>query len=134
MNSKSFKANPGALKEIRNFLSAFLIEKNIEKSLIEKIILAAGEAAMNIVQHSYNGKNDNEIIRTEIYLNNQELEIHFFDKGKPVVPKNIKPRNLEEIKPGGLGTFFIGEIMDAVEWKSESKEWTNHLILKKKIK
>ena len=79
MNSKSFKANPGALKEIRNFLSAFLIEKNIEKSLIEKIILAAGEAAMNIVQHSYNGKNDNEIIRTEIYLNNQELEIHFFD-------------------------------------------------------
>jgi len=50
------------------------------------------------------------------------------------VPKNIKPRNLEEIKPGGLGTFFIGEIMDEVEWKSKSEDWTNHLILKKKLK
>ena len=36
--------------------------------------------------------------------------MELMDKGKPVVPSNIKPRDLDDIKSGGLGTFFIGQI------------------------
>ena len=62
-----------------------------------------------------------------------DLEIGFFDKGKAVIPENIQHRKLDDIKPGGLGTFFIKQIMDAAVFKKDQKEWVNHLVLTKKI-
>ena len=50
-------------------------------------------------------------------------------KGMPAIPTNIKPRNVDDIKPGGLGTFFIGQIMDKVMFKTSATDWVNHLIL-----
>ena len=35
-----------------------------------------------------------------------QLEIGFFDKGKPVVAENIQHRKLDDIKPGGLRNLF----------------------------
>ena len=57
----------------------------------------------------------------------------FFDKGKPVVAENIQHRKLDDIKPGGLGTFFIKQIMDDAVFKKDQQQWVNHLILSKKI-
>ena len=59
--------------------------------------------------------------------------MELFDKGKPVVPENIKPRKLDDIKAGGLGTFFIGQIMDEVIFKTTKVDWVNHLILIKRF-
>ena len=73
-------------------------------------------------------------MRVRISLNNNDLQIDLFDKGKPAIPENIKPRALDDIKPGGLGTFFIGQIMDQVVFKTKKEEgWVNHLVLTKKI-
>ena len=57
------------------------------------------------------------------------LKIDLYDKGVPAIPTNIRPRNIEDIKPGGLGTFFIGQIMDEVMFKTSATDWVNHLIL-----
>ena len=48
-------------------------------------------------------------------------------------PGAVKPRNLSDIKAGGLGTFFIGQIMDEVIFKTSKVDWVNHLILTKKF-
>ena len=72
-------------------------------------------------------------MQIKISLKDDNLEIGFFDKGKPVVEENIQHRKLDDIKPGGLGTFFIKQIMDAAVFKKEQKEWVNHLVLTKKI-
>ena len=41
---------------------------------------------------------------------------------------------LNDIKPGGLGTFFINHIMDEFFFeKNNAHDWVNHLVLKKKI-
>ena len=69
----------------------------------------------------------------KIALSDGKLEIGFFDKGKAVVPENIQHRQLDDIKPGGLGTFFIKQIMDSAVFKKDEKGWVNHLILTKKI-
>ena len=68
-----------------------------------------------------------------ISLKDSDLEIGFFDKGKAVIPENIQHRKLDDIKPGGLGTFFIKQIMDAAVFKKDEKGWVNHLVLTKKI-
>ena len=72
-------------------------------------------------------------MQIKISLKDGDLEIGFFDKGKPVVPQNIQHRKLDDIKPGGLGTFFIKQIMDGAVFKKDQKGWVNHLILTKKI-
>ena len=43
---------------------------------------------------------------------------------------NSKHRKLDDVKPGGLGTFFIKQIMDEVVFK-EATGWRNHLVLTK---
>ena len=47
--------------------------------------------------------------------------------------KKVKHREIDNVKPGGLGTFFIQEIMDVVEFKDGKKPWINHLVLTKQL-
>ena len=71
-------------------------------------------------------------MRVDITYENKILTFDLYDKGKPVIPSNIKPRDLDDVKAGGLGTFFIGQIMDEVAFKTSKYDWINHLVLIKK--
>ena len=131
---KDFEINTTSLREIRAF-SRNIFDKSKDLSLKkDDLVLAIAEAAHNIVKHAYNGGPHTDKMRVRISLNNNNLQIDIFDKGKPAIPENIKPRALDDIKPGGLGTFFIGQIMDQVVFKTKKEEgWGNHLVLTKKI-
>ena len=85
----------------------------------------------NIVKHAYNGQPTNDKMKVDIIFENNQLSINLFDKGSPAIPQNIKPRKIDDIKAGGLGTFFIGQIMDEVVFKISSTDWVNHLTLRK---
>ena len=98
---------------------------------MDDVVLALAEAAQNIVKHAYSGKPTGDKMRVEIKFNDKQLIIELFDKGSPAIPQNIKPRKLDDIKAGGLGTFLIGQIMDEVIFKTSATDWVNHLILKK---
>ena len=95
------------------------------------MVLALAEAAQNIVKHAYNGQPTGDTMRVELSFKDNQLIIDLFDKGKPAIPQNIKPRAVDDIKPGGLGTFFIGQIMDEVTFKTSASDWVNHLIMTK---
>ena len=97
----------------------------------DDVVLALAEAAQNVVKHAYNGKPTGDTMRVEISFKDNQLIIEIYDKGKPVIPDNIKPRKIDDVKPGGLGTFFIGQIMDEVIFKTSGSDWVNHLILTK---
>ena len=45
----------------------------------------------------------------KISLDNGELEIGFFDKGRPVDNSNVRHRKIDDVKPGGLGTFLLNK-------------------------
>ena len=45
-------------------------------------------------------------MQIKISFKDNELTIGFYDKGKPANPENIKHRKLDDVKPGGLGTFL----------------------------
>ena len=93
------------------------------------MVLALAEAAQNIVKHAYSGEATSDNLKVDISFENNQLKIDLYDKGVPAIPTNIRPRNIEDIKPGGLGTFFIGQIMDEVMFKTSATDWVNHLIL-----
>ena len=131
---KDFLVNSSSLKDVRSFSRDVFEKLKIEKELKDELVLAIAEAAQNIVKHGYKDvENTTDRMEIKISLNNDQLEIGFFDKGKPVVAENVQHRKLDDIKPGGLGTFFIKQIMDGAVFKKDQKEWVNHLVLTKKI-
>jgi anti-sigma regulatory factor (Ser/Thr protein kinase) len=128
-----FTVNSSSLKDIRSF-ARDLFEKVEElNDYKEELVLALAEAAQNIVKHAYKNQPTDDLLKVVINYNDKTLMMELFDKGNAVIPENIKPRNLEDIKAGGLGTFFIGQIMDEVVFKTSKIDWVNHLILVKKF-
>ena len=128
---KEFSVESSSLKQIRNFAREVLAKDNMFDATKDDVVLALAEAAQNVVKHAYNGKPTGDTMRVEISFKDNQLIIEIYDKGKPVIPENIKPRKIDDIKPGGLGTFFIGQIMDEVIFKTSRNDWVNHLILTK---
>ena len=132
--SKDFVVDSSNLKEVRTFSRKVFEKINLPQEQKDELVLAIAEAAQNIVKHAYKGVEETtDTMQIKISLKDGDLEIGFFDKGKPVVPENIHHRQLDDIKPGGLGTFFIKQIMDGAVFKKDQKGWVNHLILTKKI-
>jgi len=132
--SKDFIVSTSSLKEVRVFSREVFEKINIPQEQKDELVLAIAEAAQNIVKHGYKDiENTTDKMQIRISLKSGELEIGFFDKGKPVVPGNIQHRKLDDIKPGGLGTYFIKQIMDEAVFKKDQKGWVNHLVLSKKI-
>ena len=132
--SKDFVVDSSNLKEVRTFSREVFEKINLPQEQKDELVLAIAEAAQNIVKHAYKDVEETtDAMQIKISLKDGELEIGFFDKGKPVVPENIQHRKLDDIKPGGLGTFFIKQIMDGAVFKKDQKGWVNHLVLTKTI-
>ncbi len=132
-DQKEFPVDSAQLKEVRNFARGLFDQVPEFEDNREELVLALAEAAQNIVKHAYSGQPSGDTMRVEIEYQDKVLKMELFDKGKPVIPENIKPRKLTDIKAGGLGTFFIGQIMDEVVFKTNKDDWVNHLILTKRF-
>ena len=129
--SQDFAVSSKSLRDVRDFARNIFDKSPILQSQKDELVLAIAEAAQNIVKHAYkNNEDTTDKMQIKISFKDNELEIGFFDKGKPVNEENIKHRKLDDIKPGGLGTYFIQQIMDEVVFK-ESTGWHNHLVLTK---
>jgi anti-sigma regulatory factor (Ser/Thr protein kinase) len=130
---KEFPVNSANLKDVRNFARGLFDQVPEFQNFKEELVLALAEAAQNIVKHAYRGEPSGDTMRVEILYKDKVLTMELFDKGMPVIPENIKPRKLTDIRAGGLGTFFIGQIMDEVVFKTTKEDWVNHLILTKRF-
>ena len=132
--SKDFPVHTKSLREVRDFAREIFDQSPIFNNQKDELVLAIAEAAQNIVKHAYKDiSNTKDIMQIKISFKDNELKIGFYDKGKPVNQENIKHRKLDDIKPGGLGTFFIKQIMDEAVFKKDQQGWVNHLVLTKKI-
>ena len=119
---REFIVNSASLKDVRSFSREVFEKIKINQDLKDELVLAIAEAAQNIVKHAYKDiETNNDKMEIKISLGkNNELEIGFFDKGKPVDGAKVRHRNIDDVKPGGLGTFFIQQIMDAVVFRAVS--------------
>ena len=131
---KDFLVSSASLKDVRAFSRDVFEKFKIDEDLREELVLAIAEAAQNIVKHAYKDfPNTQDRMVVSISCKDEVLEISFFDKGKPVEESKVKHRAIDDIKPGGLGTFFIQEIMDSIKFEPGKKPWINNLVLTKKI-
>lgn len=102
------------------------------QDLTGKLVIAVNEACMNVIQHAYKGEDKGEII-LEILNNEDSLLFRLKDHAEPIELDSVKPRDLEDVRPGGLGTFFIQEIMDECRMGHLEEGAGNYLEMIKKI-
>ena len=120
------------LKEISQFVRNYIDKCQGLEEYKDELVLAIDEACQNVVRHAYKDKTGDLAIKLSFIDN--EFIVTLEDDGTPVIPEKIKPRNLDDVKPGGLGTFFINQIMDSVSFQLSTPHWVNCLTMKKKIK
>ena len=127
-----FNAIPERLHEMRKELTQTLEGVGCPEQALSLLVLAVNEACMNVIQHGYRGDPAGEMI-LEILNNNGELEFRLTDFAPTVDPAQVKPRALDDVRPGGLGTYFIQRIMDEVKFAVPESGEGNLLIMRKRI-
>jgi sigma-B regulation protein RsbU (phosphoserine phosphatase) len=79
------------------------------------VVLAIDEACQNIIRHAYKDGVAGPIELT-IRRSGSDLIFDLVDHAPRIDPANVKPRDLADIRPGGLGTHFIRDVMDRVDF------------------
>jgi len=84
------------------------------------IVISVDEAMANIIKHAYGGAKDKDIdveLLPFEQANGAGVRITLRDYGPGVDPAQIKPRNLEDVVPGGLGVHIMRQNMDRIEYQ-----------------
>jgi anti-sigma regulatory factor (Ser/Thr protein kinase) len=84
-----------------------------------QISLAIDEALCNIINHGYERRPDGRIWLKvwDLQTVPPGIKVVIEDRAKQVDPETIRPRDLDDIRPGGLGVYIIREIMDDVSYE-----------------
>ncbi len=127
-----FPARAEHLQELRTAVRTAALQCGCAQPLAEQLTLAVNEAAMNIIQHAYREAPTGEII-LEIHNNGPELVFRLLDFATPVDRNALQSRDLDEIRPGGLGLHLIRTVMDKVEYLPPPPGVGNLLQLCKRI-
>lgn len=109
-------SDPKILKIIRLSISHLCELAGFTEEERNGTTLAVDEACSNIIRHAYDGAHDQPINVTCKLLNNG-VEIIICDFGKNIRKSEIKSRDLEEVRPGGLGVHLIQSVMDKVKYE-----------------
>jgi len=111
----NFPSQPDRLKLVRSAVFDTAKMCGCSESVARDIVIAVDEACQNVIRHAYKGSPDGKII-LDISRQGDGIILSLRDFADPVDVAKIKPRDLDDLRPGGLGTHFIREIMDEVDF------------------
>lgn len=128
----TFNSCPNNLQRVRKLVKLRALEQGCSDELVGKLVLVVDEACANIIRHGYHGDRSGAI-RLQLVRVDDRLDFRLRDYAEPVDPACVKPRDLRECRPGGLGLNFIDTVMD--EWAFERPDdgAGNVLLMSRKI-
>jgi anti-sigma regulatory factor (Ser/Thr protein kinase) len=108
-------SEPRLLHILRGVVRFFAQEAGFPEADAGCLAVGINEAAANVIRHTYGGREDARLA-LEVRTLPDCLEFLLEDWGPKVQEAQIRPRPLEEVRPGGLGTFFMGCFLDAISY------------------
>lgn len=119
----SFPAAADRLKLVRPCVHAAALMSGFTELTARDIVLAVDEACQNIIVHGYGVRlpaspglpATRSDITVCIFRLRDGIRITLADRATPVDPAAIQPRDLAQLRPGGLGVHFIRQTMDQVD-------------------
>ena len=108
------------LRSVRRSVLEYAERFGFTADEVAHICLAVDEALVNVIEHGYGGPCQEEI---HVRLGPVErdgrrgLEIRIRDFGRKIEPERICGRDLDDVRPGGLGVHIMRSVMDEVEYR-----------------
>lgn len=122
------------LSDIAEFVVTRARAAGLDDNQAFDVQMAVDEAVTNTMNHAYGGRPDGEI-RVCCYLDGPDFMVRITDQGAPFDPNQVPPPDLtspvEERAVGGLGLYFMRQLMDDVRFLP-SPEGGNMLLMRKR--
>jgi serine/threonine-protein kinase RsbW len=119
MSTASFPGRFDQLERISLFVEQAAEEAGLDARAVYAVQSAVDEACSNIIEHAYGGEGLGEIQCTCL-IDSSGLTVILHDQGKTFDPTHIPEPDLnaelENVKIGGLGLYFIRKLMDEVSF------------------
>lgn len=112
-------SQPRLLAAARAMVANFALRLGFSDVQSSQISLAVDEALSNIINHGYQKHPDGRI-SLSLWATDDEppaIKIQIEDRAKQVDPQTIRSRDLEDIRPGGLGVHIMRQVMDEVRYE-----------------
>lgn len=128
---RQFPARPDQLCDIRHAVAHAAGMLGCSEDVAHDVVLAVDEACQNIIRHAYGGEDG--AIQVQVRRDDGRLVVRLIDFAAPVDCARIEPRDLDDLRPGGLGTHFIRAVMDEVAFLPPPPGAGNMLQLVKQV-
>ena len=125
-------SRPDCLRLVRAMVSEAGGAVGCSGECVSQMVMAVDEACQNIIRHAYGREREGDIV-LRIERGPHELVFSLVDFAPRVDPSRVKPRELDDVRPGGLGTFLIQEVMDSAEFLDPPPGCGNLLRMVKRI-
>lgn len=112
-------SNPAYLSGARELIASVCKRLGFDDLACSKVALAVDEALCNVIRHGYKYEEDRPIWISlwpliDAHGKPEGVRLMIEDEAQQVDPACMKGRELEDIKPGGLGVHIIRDVMDDV--------------------
>ena len=128
----SIPSTPSEFCKMRAFIRENLVGMPFDDITANQIVLAVDEAITNIYRYAYFEKEGQPIDVFFVRLDGI-LEIRLVDQGVCCELSKIKSRDLDDVRPGGLGVYLMQSVMNTVEFRPHPEGRGTTLILRKNI-
>ncbi|MBV9127353.1 MAG: ATP-binding protein [Verrucomicrobia bacterium] len=125
-----FCSHVGNLALVRKYVRNFLAELGCAADIADLLVLGVDEACSNVIRHAYDNRDDQRICLSVEVLGNKMpgrcgVRFRLRDYGPPLDPKKLNGRALDDVKPGGLGLYFIKQVFDRAYYlrKMSAPSW-----------
>lgn len=132
MNEKvtiTIPSHPRYLSVVRAVTARIGAVCGINDSVTDGIKLAVDEACSNVIKHAYRGDIGKKIV-VKYKVTKKSFEVTIEDNGIKSDVESMKGRDLDDLKPGGLGIHFIRKIFDVFELDSRKKDGNRLRLIK----
>lgn len=97
-----------------------------------RLVLAVDEACTNIIRHAYKSEPEHSIELDVIALGDT-WEVRIRDYGERCPLTQLKGRDLDDLRPGGLGLHFIRQAFDEVRFDQSLDKGTLLILRKRRL-
>ncbi|MFQ5424882.1 MAG: ATP-binding protein [Phycisphaerae bacterium] len=116
----SISSNAKCLPVVRSAAERMAKVEGFDDQQAQEVGLAIDEALANVIKHGYRGDSDEPIVILMSVARSEDgrrgLSVIVRDRGRQVDPSTIRSRDLDDVRPGGLGVHIIQTVMDEVEY------------------
>lgn len=123
-------ATPKYLKHVRTVLRTMLEDGFLASEAAEQFVLAVDEACANRVRHCTQAANLPMSVR--VVVTDGEIAVRISPFCSTEASTRIRGRDLEKIRPGGLGTHLMSMGADDVRFETSEPGYMDVVLVKRR--